>query len=307
MYGGALRADCAGLVRVANTTSAFARQPGTVSSVTRILAVGDAHGDKTFMERLVMPTAQKLDIDIVLPVGDFGYQPQQEFLFRCATAAATFGIPIWWLDGNHEHHRALREALEQLGADLSGPVDLDGLVYLPRGSRFELDGVRFCVLGGAVSVDRLARTEGVDWFPEEQITESDLMHVADGGPCDVLLTHDAPAGYVIPGIPSNDRVPPFWQPMLHVSAMHRYAVLAAVEAVKPALLVHGHYHSRYSQELVLDNGHVVQIEGLDQNRAQGALGLIEVADGQVTFSDVIYGSDHPTTFAKKTFSLAHNA
>ena len=49
-------------------------------------------------------------------------------------------------------------------------------------------------LGGAVSLDRAGRTEGVDWWPQEEITPRQAASVIEAGPAAVMVTHECPAG-----------------------------------------------------------------------------------------------------------------
>ena len=41
------------------------------------------------------------------------------------------------------------------------------IIHLMRGQVYEIDGTRFFTFGGAYSIDKLYRTEGITWFPEE--------------------------------------------------------------------------------------------------------------------------------------------
>lgn len=54
-------------------------------------------------------------------------------------------------------------------------------------------------LGGAFSVDYEHRVEGKDWWANEDPTLKDAKNLMDGGPLDLLITYDAPAGVPIKG------------------------------------------------------------------------------------------------------------
>ena len=45
-----------------------------------------------------------------------------------------------------------------------------------------------------MSLDRAVRTEGVDWFPAEEITDAQEAAVIAAGHADVLVSHDCPSG-----------------------------------------------------------------------------------------------------------------
>lgn len=101
-----------------------------------------------------------------------------------------------------------------------------------------IDGTRFFTFGGAYSVDRYARTEGVDWFPEEIPSREEYEEGLDnlekcGYRIDYIITHTAPfevaaaLGY---GEASLDEV-----------ALRRYLQQIADEA-EYNLWFFGHFH-----------------------------------------------------------------
>lgn len=208
-----------------------------------ILIVGDSHGNGPWWTDTVEPLAARLDVDAIVQVGAFGYWPSRHGpTFQALVGAGD--RPVYFIDGNHEHHSQLAgdvtAARHRHGIDdPTAPVPLRGnLTYLPRGGRVSFDGVRFAACGGAVSIDRLQRFQGATWFLEEQITDDDLELLAAGGPADVLLTHDAPAGHPIPRLRPRWQLPDLWQPLVPRSEEHRHGARAALEAVQPALVAH---------------------------------------------------------------------
>jgi hypothetical protein len=252
----------------------------------RLLLVGDVHANVAWFDMTVAPTAAAHHVDAVVALGDFGWWPHQPHLVdACGDLHAGHGIPTWFLDGNHEHHhdlaRAVTAARSRLAiTDPAAAVPLArGLVYLPRGHRFQVDDVTVAVLGGARSIDRALRRPGIDWFPEEAVTGHDLARLAAGGHADVLLTHDAPAGHQIPGIGPN--VPPAWQSELPACDDHRRRISAAAEAVTPRWLFHGHYHVAYETALTGPWG-PLNVTGLDRDGAPQAMALLAVQGATVT-------------------------
>jgi hypothetical protein len=79
------------------------------------------------------------------------------------------GLPVTTLfvDGNHENF----EQLNSYGVDEwnGGKVHFieSDIIHLMRGQVFEIDGTSFFTFGGAYSLDKMYRTEGISWFPEE--------------------------------------------------------------------------------------------------------------------------------------------
>lgn len=266
-----------------------------MDSWNKILLVGDTHGNTTWFEGVACAIAKQRAVDLIIQVGDFGWWPSTDIGPPIALAAMAMynasGIPTWFLDGNHEHFTDLNYSLDRVRKERElGPTDavdlLPGVRYLPRGHRFELDGCSFAVLGGAHSVDRRLRTQGRNWFPEERVTGTDLVHLGSE-PCDVLLCHDAPAGYPIPGLRPDHLVEASWKPELPACRSHRALLRIAMRSVTPRMVIHGHYHVRYQHLLTEtwdDNRRAtVRIEGLAGESSRGSVGLLETRAGALHF------------------------
>ena len=73
-----------------------------------------------------------------------------------------------FIAGNHENH----DLLERYPVELcnGGKVRRirDTVLQLMNGQVFEIDGKTFFTMGGATSVDRVFRTEGISWWPQEE-------------------------------------------------------------------------------------------------------------------------------------------
>jgi hypothetical protein len=103
----------------------------------------------------------------------------------------------------------------------------------------------------------------VSWWAEEAITDEQAARAVAGGPADVLIAHDCPAGVLIPGI--DDRTlseAPFPAFELLRAGEHRQVLRRVVDAVRPAQIWHGHYHRAYTAVADLGYGDV-QVVGLD--------------------------------------------
>ena len=254
------------------------------------LFVGDTHADAGWLAFAVLPTAVSMGISTIIQVGDFGYWPDSgNFLGIVKTAREKFGVDIWFIDGNHEHFSSLNRDVQAAQAAFGvsegnrDPVELaPGFVYLPRGSRIEVAGRSVACVGGAASIDRAYRISGVNWFPEERINVSDISAVAAGGHADILITHDAPSGWQIPGIRSERPLPTSWYLELPSCAEHRERVREVIELVTPSTLIHGHYHSAYQQRSVESWG-TLDTFGLDCNETKRWGVAAREVDGELSF------------------------
>ncbi len=225
------------------------------------MVAGDTHGDSEHCKYLI-EQAEKNNIDVIVQLGDFGYwehsKDGQLFLKYLNEALKRAGINLFWLDGNHENHTKLRE---DYGVDIENPEPVgirSNIVYLPRATTWEWQGIRHMAVGGAWSIDYKFRTPGRSWWPEEMISTEEEKLAISRGPVDILLTHDVPDGVDINthfAIQGRDFLKADVQ-----SQLNRETVRRIVDGVRPKLLVHGHYHLRYSDKLITNWGEV-QIEG----------------------------------------------
>jgi len=128
--------------------------------------------------------------------------------------------------------------------------------------------------------------EGVDWFREESLGEGDIARVEELGRKRVLLSHDAPSGWEIPGLPDPKNWPVVMQAELGAAHAHRARLREAYESVQPELLIHGHYHSGY-EIVVAEAWGDVRVSGLDRDYARASLGVLSSAGGEVTFERLV--------------------
>lgn len=241
----------------------------------RVVVAGDWHGNRYWAVNVIRRVPQLLSGDqprLILHLGDFGIWPDLEgrrYLAALSTVLAEVGAELWFVDGNHEDFPQL--------ARLAGDTTQDGRVrvqpgiyHLPRGHRWQWHGRSWLACGGGVSIDRALRTEGRDWWPEEEITDDQEAAIIAGGPADVLMSHDCPSGVVhdFPGLP------PAWAPDLARTQAHRQRLQRIVTAVRPAHLLHGHLHRGYQRSCDFGYG-PVEVTGL---AADGAARNFAVLD-----------------------------
>lgn len=159
--------------------------------------IGDIHGQFHWLNKILarLPAS----VQHVIQVGDCGLWPirgehrheiQPEPIRR-----------VLWIDGNHEYFPTIRPYVNRGGVGWSCVEEIaPSLSYIPRGTVLELGGWRIGFLGGADSIDRAWRTEHIDWFRDERITEVDMrrlyQNAETAGGLDLLVTHTPPAGVV---------------------------------------------------------------------------------------------------------------
>lgn len=228
----------------------------------RVIVAGDWHGNSAHAERVITMAGRVLRYapaaePLILHLGDFGVWPGPRgaaYLDVVRYACQADGVRIWFIDGNHED-------FTQLGKFRDG----DPVRWLPRGARWNWHGRTWLALGGGVSLDKAIRTEGRDWWPQEEISENEADVVAEDGPAHVMVTHDCPSG-VTHSFPPP---PSFWDPRdLARSDRHRERLQGVAGQVRPGWLLHGHLHKAYQRMCELGYG-PVEVTGLDCDGGRG--------------------------------------
>jgi Icc-related predicted phosphoesterase len=160
------------------------------------------------------------DADVVIAAGDFA--SVHRGLEQVIDALAAISQPTLLVPGNNETEDALRAAC----ADWPAATVL-------HGEGLELDGVQFFGLGAGVPVTPW------DWsfdLDEEQASQR-LADCPEGA---VLVSHSPPKGHVDKGLGSA-------------------AVLRAIEAKRPPLVVCGHIHECWGRESEVGPTRVVNL------------------------------------------------
>ncbi len=165
------------------------------------IITGDTHGtlDIDKVERFFGEhEGEYTEDDYLIICGDVGvcgFSPDVEKETR--RILQEIPVMVLFIDGNHEHH----ERLNDLPVDewMGGKVHFveSNIIHLMRGQVYDIDGVSFFTFGGAYSVDRYMRTQGIDWFPEEIPTREEYEEGLDnleacGYKVDYIITHTAP-------------------------------------------------------------------------------------------------------------------
>ena len=197
--------------------------------------IGDIHGDFAFFHRKPFTDISK-NVQVI-QVGDFGIGPKLVSYWK---PASWLNNPVFFIDGNHEFFPLIN--------GYTKPTAIaDGLVYLPRGTVLNMDGIRVGFCGGGFSVDKICRTPGYDWFPEERITTQDFEKFKDVGKLDLLVTHVPPAYFIRdnPDIGDLNILQMYWYKKGFIDA-NSYLVEDIWNLVGNPPLICGHMHKSKS-------------------------------------------------------------
>ena len=142
--------------------------------------------------------------DYVIVLGDFGLLWHRDFEYEyILDCLNSIGCKILWLDGNHENH----DWIDSLPVSKwhGGNIHYIShkVIHLMRGNIFDIEGKTFFVMGGAPSIDKAMRTEGISWWPREEISrdESELAVTnleKVNYKVDYILTHTCPKSIITP-------------------------------------------------------------------------------------------------------------
>lgn len=227
-----------------------------MSTPPPIAVFGDWHGDSGWALTAIRSAARE-GVRTAVHVGDFGFDwpgaKRGRYEAKLNKHLADLGLTLVVSGGNHDNWDTL-QAL---------PVDSDGLStvrsnirILPRGGRTILEGLAVGGLGGAFSVDQQHRTEGKDWWPNEEPTREEAAALVAGGALDILITHDAPAAVPLKGDFQLS------EELTSKANKTRALLQEVVDSIVVSQLFCGHWHQRRTHELPRADGGVTRVDVL---------------------------------------------
>ena len=134
-----------------------------------VFVTGDTHGDwKSRLNKYVFPEGVELTKDdYVIICGDFGIWDDSPRENGNLDWLENRKFTTLFVAGNHSNY----DILDNLPVEEwhGGKVNFirPSVIHLMRGQVFEINQTRFFAFGGAYSIDKMYRTEGLTWFPEE--------------------------------------------------------------------------------------------------------------------------------------------
>src|SRR5258708_19425267 len=141
----------------------------------RILLAGDWHGNRDWALNVIKRVPELLSGEqtrLIVHLGDFGIWPGTEgrrYLDSVSAVLDLVNAHLWFVDGNHEDHPQLAQMAHTTAQGGRVPVR-PNIHHLPRGHRWDWHGRTWLACGGGVSLDKAARTQGLDWGPAEGVT-----------------------------------------------------------------------------------------------------------------------------------------
>ena len=132
---------------------------------------GDTHGTldiKKAIDFFEGKDNEYTEDDYLIILGDVGvcgFNPEEEKETR--RILRELPVTTLFIDGNHEHFWHLNSyPVEEWNGGKAHIIERN-IIHLMRGQIFDIDGTSFFTFGGAYSVDKWCRREGISWFREE--------------------------------------------------------------------------------------------------------------------------------------------
>lgn len=172
-----------------------------IENINEIYVCGDLHGDINISKINVKNFPQQKSMignNILLQAGDFGLIWNRE-------KDKTEEYWLDWLDeknfytlfiaGNHENYDRLEKyPLIDFHGGKAAQIS-EKVFYLKNGYIYNLNGIKIWMFGGAYSVDKDWRVEGVSWWPQEIPSYKEMQFGLDNlqnTEIDYIVTHTLP-------------------------------------------------------------------------------------------------------------------
>ena len=165
-----------------------------------IYITGDTHGNIDFNK--IKEYFDKLYVtknDYLIILGDAGIVWSETEVF--IHDYSFLGLTVLFIDGNHENFDLLNKfpIIEYNGAKCHRLTS--NVFHILRGEIINLNGLSFLCIGGATSIDKYHRIEGISWWEEENISDKDIENAMNNikkynYKVDYVISHCAPSKYV---------------------------------------------------------------------------------------------------------------
>lgn len=161
-----------------------------------IIITGDTHGRHDFakLQRFATTHPELTEKDYLIIAGDFGGVWCEKTLKEDLAPYEALPFTVLFVDGNHENF----DLLERFPVEpwMGGKVHRvsQKIFHLMRGQVFTIEGKTFFTFGGATSIDKAWRKEGVSWWPQEVPSDADICKAnvnlgKVGFKVDYIITH----------------------------------------------------------------------------------------------------------------------
>lgn len=191
--------------------------------MTTIRFIGDIHGKWDGYKGIIK------DVPISRQVGDFGvgfkYRDRDGEIKNSSNPPYDHIIK-----GDHKFIRGNHDCMH---------VCNQQSYWIKDGTIEIVDGWKIMYIGGALSIDKAWRTEGLDWWSDEELSIYAMNNIIDNyliEKPDILVTHDCPEEIAV--------MMETWagRKKLDIPSRTRQAFQSMFELFQPQLHIYGHWH-----------------------------------------------------------------
>ena len=195
-----------------------------------MIVISDVHGNFDILRRRMKELRKKFPNDSFCQLGDMGIGfPKSQ--------NSDFPKYFKFFAGNHDNPEVCQRHPN----------------YLGKFGNAEIDGYKFFYLGGAWSIDRAFRIDGVSWWQEEELTIAELNTALDlyiETKPEIVLSHDGPfpaTHYLMNRFALQTQA---WYKELSVEPTRTGQALSAMfEAHQPKLWIFAHWHDDWEKNI----------------------------------------------------------
>ena len=211
-----------------------------------IYVLGDTHGNMSKLGQYL----QLIENSLIIQVGDFGLGFRSEtsehnILNELNAKMKDSNTTLIVIRGNHCDP-------DRYGS--GSPHEFDRIYFPDDYSDLTVNNKKIIFVGGAISIDRVDRVEGLGYWSGEP-----LQPIRDGlKNCDILVSHTCPSYHNNPAESGADKMLDFYlnrdSTLLNDLKNERSIMDEIVETTKPQLNIHGHFHNKDNQTIKFEWG-----------------------------------------------------
>ena len=212
-----------------------------------MIIISDVHGQFDLLRRRMKEMRLKFPNDTMCQIGDMGIGfPKSQ--------STDFPKHFKFFRGNHDNPEICRAHPNYLG---------------DFGS-FDMDGLNAFFVGGAWSIDRHLRKEGVSWWEGEELTIPELNQALDeyiAAKPDIMLTHDGPSPathYILNRFALQTQA--WYKEQSVIPTRTGQALSEMFRSHKPKLWIFAHWHVNF--EKIIDGTKFICMEELGSVRIE---------------------------------------
>lgn len=190
-----------------------------------ILISGDFHANvdhelslvtkKALIKKYTYEKFNKINYHIILGDGGFLWHGNKKTDIYNYKVLAYRSFPVLCVIGNHEPilgKKNIPEVDIGIGEKVYQIQSKPFVAYLKRGKVYYIDGIKFLVLGGALSIDKDGRIPNISWWENEYWLQEERVEIFNlletNNTFDYVLSHTGP-GHINANIKPFHEIKPF--------------------------------------------------------------------------------------------------